>query len=194
MVVRKKTGGNLMNSVFTPANLTAMVRRYAQAVRRLRWLSFVALLILVAVAVVAFLLGRITAPGLPDRQGPPSLSLPPHAVLVRWEEYPNDDEAIWYYSVPDSSHTAVMNFFKGQMTQGHWSCLISNLAHSISRNGQSFTGSNGYVAARNGTLDVQINTGDQSFGAFLLQHDLDDHAIALKIDVSTTDQMACDGS
>ncbi len=87
-----------------------------------------------------------------------------------------------------------MSFFKGQMTQGSWSCFTGNMTRAITRNGQSFTGSNGYVAARNGSLDVQINTGDQSFGAFLLQHDLDEHAIALKIDVSTTDKSGCGGT
>jgi hypothetical protein len=183
-------GGNLMSSVFTPATFTGKVRLYAQQARRLRWLPVAAL---VVVAVAACLVGRLTAPGLPDMQGPPSLTLPPHASLVRWEEYPHDHEAIWYYSVPDSSHRAVMSFFKRQMTQGNWSCVTSDMAQSITQNGQSFTGSNGYLAARNGSLDVQINTGDQSFGAFLLQHDLDEHAIALKIDVSTTDQSACGG-
>ena len=173
-----------MSGVSTPATFTAKVRIYAQQAGRLRWRPFA---VLVVVAVAAFLLGRLTAPGLPDRQGPPSLTLPSHASLVRWEEYPNDHETIWYYSVPDSSPDAVMSFFKGQMTQRNWSCLTSTIAHAISQNGQSFTGSNGYVAARNGSLDVQINTGDQSFGAFLLQHDLGEHAIALKIDVSTTD-------
>lgn len=178
-----------MGRVITPATFMAKARLYAQKARRLRWLPVA---VLVVLAVVAFLLGRLTAPGLPDKQGPPNLTLPPHASLVRWEEYPNDHEAIWYYSVPDSSYNAVMSFFKGQMTQGNWSCFTSNMAHSITRNGQSFTGSNGYIAARNGSFDVQINTGDQSFGAFLLQHDLDEHAIALKIDVSTIDQSGCD--
>lgn len=179
-----------MSRVSTPANFTAKARLYAQQAWRLRWLPFA---LLAVVAVAAFLAGRLTAPGLPDRQGPPSLILPSHASLVRWEEYPNDHEMIWYYSVPDSSHDAVMSFFKGQMTQGNWSCFTSNIAQTITRNGQSFTGTNGYVAAWNGSLDVQINTGDQSFGAFLLQQDLDEHAIALKIDVSTTDTSGCGG-
>jgi hypothetical protein len=112
---------------------------------------------------------------------------------VRWEEYPNDHDTIWYYSVAHTSHDAVMHFFKGQMTQGNWSCFTSNFTQAITRNGQSFTGSNGYLAARTGVLDVQINTGDQAFGAFLLQHDLDGHAIALKIDISTTDHSGCGG-
>lgn len=178
-----------MSRVDAPAVFAARVRAYAQQAGRLRWLP----LALVAVVVAAFLVGRFTAPGLPDTQGPPSLTLPPHASLVRWEEYPNDHEAIWYYAVPDSSHDAVMSFFKDQFTRGSWSCVTSNFANAITRNGQPFTGSNGYVAARNGSLDVQINTGDQSFGAFLLQHDLDEHAIALKIDVSTTNKAGCNG-
>lgn len=180
-----------MSRASTPASLTVKTRLYAQQAMRLRWLP-VAILAIVAVA--AFSLGRLTAPSLPDRQGPPNLTLPPHASLVRWEEYPNDHEAIWYYSTPDSSTEAVMSFFKGQMTQGSWSCFTSNISTAITRNGQTFTGSNGYVAARNGTLDVQINTGDQSFGAFLLQHDLDAHAIAIKIDVSTAGASGCGGT
>jgi hypothetical protein len=150
--------------------------------------------LLATVAVAAFLAGRLTAPGLPDTQGPPRISLPPHARLVRWEEYPDDHEAIWYYAVPDSSQDAVMTFFKGQMTQGNWTCSTSNLASAITRNGQSLSGSNGYVAAKNGSLDVQINTGDLDFGAFLLQHDLDEHAIAIKIDVTTIDSSGCGAS
>src|SRR5262245_38548089 len=112
----EETGGYLMSRVFTSANFTGKVRLHLQQARRLRWLPFA---VLVVVTVVAFLLGRLTAPGLPDMQGPPSLTLPPHASLVRWEEYPNDHEAIWYYSVPHSSHDAVMSFFKGQMALGN---------------------------------------------------------------------------
>jgi hypothetical protein len=179
-----------LSKASTLATFSANARHLAQQAGRSRWLPVA---VLVVVAVAAFLLGRLSAPGLPDRQGPPGLSLPPHASLVRWEEYPNDHEAIWYYSVPDTSHAAVMSFFKGQMTQGGWSCFTSNFAQAINRAGQSFTGSNGYVAARNGSLDVQINTGDQSFGAFLLQHDLDERAIALKIDVSTASGSGCGG-
>ena len=179
-----------MRNVTTPASIMISARAFAQQARRSRWLPVTILLVLVA---ASFFAGRLTAPGLPDTQGPPKLTLPPHASLVRWEEYPSDHEAIWYYAVPASSHAAVMSFFKGQMTQGSWSCFTSDLTHAITRNGQSFTGSNGYVAARNGSLDVQINTGDQSFGAFLLQYDLDQGAIAVKIDVSTSDTSGCGG-
>jgi hypothetical protein len=182
-----------MSSVLTLAHMTATVRRFAEQARSARRLPYAVLPAVVVVAVAAFQLGRLTAPGLPDRQGPPSLTLPPHASLVRWEEYPNDHEAIWYYTVPNASHDAVMSFFKEQMTRGKWYCFTSNFAHSITQNGRSFTGANGYVAAQNGALDVQINTGDQSFGAFLLQHDLDEHTLALKIAVFPTDHSGCGG-
>jgi hypothetical protein len=170
------------------ADFAARVRASAQQAKHLRWLS---LALLAVMAVAAFFVGRLTAPGLPDTQGPPSLTLPPHASLVSWEEYPNDHVAIWYYSVPDTSSAAVMSFFKGQMTRGRWSCFSSNFATGIIRYGQAFSGSDGYLRAKNGSLDVEINTGDQSFGAFLLQHPLDEHAIALKIDVTTTDIAGC---
>jgi hypothetical protein len=168
----------------------ANARRYAQQTSRLQWLL---LAVLVVVVVAAFLVGRLTAPGLPNVQGPPSLTLPPHASLVGWEEYPNDHVAIWYYSVSDASPSTVLSFFKGQMSRGIWSCFTSNFAIGIIRYGHAFSGSNGYVRAKHGSLDVEINTGDQSFGAFLLQYPLAEHAIALKIDVTTTDQSGCGG-
>jgi hypothetical protein len=177
-----------MSRVAVIADFAARVRTYAQQAKRLRWLP---LGLLAVVAGAAFLMGRLTAPGLPDTQGPPSLTLPPHASLVGWEEYPNDHVAIWYYSVSDASPTAVMSFFKGQMTRASWSCFTSNVATGIIHYGQAFSGSNGYLRAKNGSLDVEINTGDQSFGAFLLQYPLDEHATALKIDVTTTDTAGC---
>jgi len=180
-----------MTKVAVPADFAVGLRAFVDRARRVRWLN---LAVLAAVAVAAVFVGRLTAPGLPDTQGPPRITLPPHARLVRWEEYPDDHEAIWYYAVPDSSQDAVMTFFKGQMTRGNWSCSTSNFASVITRNGQSLSGSNGYVAAKNGSLDVQINTGDQGFGAFLLQHDLGEHAIAIKIDVTTTGPSSCGGS
>jgi hypothetical protein len=177
-----------MSRVAVLTDLAARVRTYAHQTKRLRWLPVA---LLVAVAVAAFLVGRLTVPGLPDTQGPPSLTLPPHASLVGWEEYPNDHVAIWYYSVPDAAQTTVMRFFTGQLTRGSWSGFTSNFATGITRYGQAFTGSNGYLKAKSGSLEVEINTGDQSFGAFLLQHPLDEHAIALKIDVTTTDAAGC---
>jgi hypothetical protein len=180
-----------MSRVAVLADFAARVHTNAQQAKHLRWLS---LALLAVMAVAAFFVGRLSAPGLPDTQGPPSLTLPPHASLVSWEEYPNDHVAIWYYSVPDTSTAAVMSFFKGQMMRGGWSCFSSNLATGIIRYGQAFSGSNGYLRAKNGSLDVEINTGDQSFGTFLLQYPLDKHAIALKIDVTTTDMAGCGGN
>ena len=180
-----------MSSMAVIADFAANVRKSAQRAKHTRWLPLV---LLAGVAVAAFLMGRLTAPGLPDTQGPPSLALPPHARLVGWEEYPNDHVTIWYYSVPDASPTAVTSFFKDQMTGGRWSCFTNYVATKISRDGQAFSGTNGYVHAKNGSLDVEVNTGDQSFGAFLLQYPLDEHATALKIDVTTTDTTGCASS
>jgi hypothetical protein len=177
-----------MSRVAVLADFVARVRTYAQRAKRLRWLPYG---LLAVVAIASFLVGRLTAPGLPDTQGPPSLTLPPHATLVSWEEYPNDHVAIWYYSVPNTSPTAVMSFFKSQMTRASWSCITSNLATGIIHNGQAFSGSNGYLRAKTGSLDVEINTGDQSFGTFLLQYPLNEHSTALKIDVTTTDTGGC---
>lgn len=177
-----------MRRVAVLTDLAARVRTYAQQAKRFRWLPLALLAVLV---VAAFLVGRLTAPGLPDMQGPPSLNLPPHASLVGWEEYPTDHVAIWYYAVPAASQAGVMRFFTDQMTRGNWSCFTSNFATGITRYGQAFTGSNGYFKAKSGSLEVEINTGDQSFGAFLLQHPLDEHAIALKIDVTTTNTAGC---
>src|SRR5215469_14872630 len=169
-------GGQRMSRVAVLADLAARVRTRAQQAKHVRWLP---LALLAVVAVTAFLAGRLTAPGLPDTQGPPSLTLPPHASLVGWEEYPTDHVTIWYYSVPDASPAAVMGFFKGQMMGWSWSCFTSNFATAVTRYGQAFSGSNGYLRAKDGSLDVEVNTGDQSFGAFLLQHPLDEHASAL---------------
>jgi len=152
------------------------------------WL-FVALLVLVATG--AFLLGKGVTPASFDQQLPPHVGVPAHASLVRREDYPQAHVQNWYYTVPETTHEALTAYYHAQLSQDGWSCFRSMTSTNITRDGKAYSGSSVYMTALRGNTKAQIYTADQEYGAFLLQYDLPENAIALKVSLETTDNTNC---
>jgi hypothetical protein len=150
---------------------------------------FAALLLLVAAG--AFALGRSSAPVPFDQQMPPHVGVPAHATLLRREDYPADHIQNWYYAVPGTSHEALTAFYRAQLSQDGWHCFQAMTSTTITQDGKAYSGSSVYMTALRGDTKAQIYTADQEYGAFLLQHDLPENALALKISLEVTDNTAC---
>ena len=172
----------------SPSSASRSVGRLLRTGSRSPWV-YVALLALVAVG--AFLLGKGVAPASFDQQLPPHVGIPAHASLVRREDYPQDHVQNWYYTVPDTTHEALTAYYRAQLSQDGWSCFRAMTSTNIIRDGKAYSGSSVYMTALRGTTKAQIYTADQEYGAFLLQYDLPEHAIALKVSLETTDNANC---
>lgn len=146
---------------------------------------------LVLMAIGAFLVGRTTAPPSFDQQLPPNIAVPAHARLVRREDYLQEHVQNWYYAVPGTSHAALTAFYRAQLAHDGWTCFRTTTSTSITVAGKAFSGSSVYITALRGTAKAQIYTADQDYGAYILQDDLPDHAIALKISLETEDKPTC---
>lgn len=153
------------------------------------WLS-VALIVLV-VATGAFLLGKSSAPAGFDQQLPAHVGVPAHASLVRREDFLQKDIQNWYYAVPGASHETLTSFYQSELSRDGWHCFRSTTSINMTRDGKTYTGTSVYMTALRGNTKAQIYTADQEYGSFLLQDDLPDDAIALKISLETTDKPTC---
>ncbi|HEX9070268.1 MAG TPA: hypothetical protein VF807_15970 [Ktedonobacterales bacterium] len=160
----------------------------ARRVIRSPWL-IAALLALVGVG--AFSVGRASAPTGFEGQLPPHVGVPAHATLVRREAYLQESAENWYYAVAGSSHAALTAFYRVQLSQDGWTCFRSQVSTDITRDGKAFSGSSVYMTALRGNTRAQISTADQGYGAFLLQDDLPENSIALKISLEATTAPVC---
>ncbi len=152
------------------------------------WLS-VALLVLGASG--TFLVGRSTAPASFDPQLPAHVGVPAHARLVRREDYLKEHVQNWYYAIPGTSQQALTAFYHDQLSRDGWYCFRSSTSINMMRDGKLYSGTSVYMTAWRGTTKAQIYTADQEYGAFLLQDDLPDHAIALKVSLEIEDSAQC---
>jgi hypothetical protein len=152
------------------------------------WLS-VALLVLVASGM--FVVGRSTAPASFDQQLPPHVGVPAHARLVRREDYLQARVQNWYYAIPGASQQALTTFYQDQLSRDGWSCFRSSTSINMTRDGKVYSGTSVYMTAWRGTTKAQIYTADQEYGAFLLQDDLPDNAIALKVSLEIEERAQC---
>jgi hypothetical protein len=147
--------------------------------------------LLALVALGAFFLGRSSAPASFDLQLPPHVAVPARARLVRREDYLQAHVQNWYYAVPGASHATLTAFYHAQLSQDGWYCFRSTTSVGITRDGKAYSGSSVYMTGLRGNTKAQIYTADQEYGAFLLQDDLPENAIALKISLETADNAKC---
>lgn len=153
------------------------------------WLS-VGLLMLV-IATGSFLVGRSSAPAGFVQQPPAHVGVPARASLVRREDFPRKDLHNWYYAVSATSHESLTAFYRSELSRDGWYCFRSMTSINITRDGKAYSGKSVYMTALRGNTKAQISTADQEYGSFLLQDDLPDDAIALKISLETTDKPTC---
>jgi hypothetical protein len=146
--------------------------------------------LIVVVGMAAFAVGRASAPE-PFAPAPAHVALPPHAQLVRREEYLAERVQNWYYVVPDATHAGLTAFYRARLAGDGWTCYRAMTSTSITRDGKAYTGSSVYITALRGTQKAQIYTADQEYGAFLLQEDLPANAIGLKISLEVAQKPVC---
>jgi hypothetical protein len=151
----------------------------------------VALLFLALIATGAFFLGRTTAPASFDQQLPPRVGVPAHARLVRREDYLQLHIQNWYYAIPGTTQTALTAYYHDQLARDGWRCFRAMTSTNITVAGHAFSGSSVYITALSGTTKAQIYTADQEYGSYLLQDDLPDQAIALKISLELEAKPTC---
>jgi hypothetical protein len=169
--------------------LAALGRWRRHVLGRVPALAQVAALVTV-VGVVAFAVGRASAPEAFAPQ-PAQVALPPHAQLVRREEYIDERVQSWYYVVPGSTHAGLTAFYRERLAGDGWTCFRDTTSTSITRDGKAYTGSSVYITALRGALKAQIYTADQGYGEFLLQDHLPADAIGLKISLEVANTPVC---
>lgn len=167
--------------------MLALLRRGSQ--RPLVFVTLPTLVVLVAAG--TFLLGRSTAPASFDQQRPPHVGVPAQARLVRREEFLDDRVQNWYYIVPGATHTQLTAYYRDQLAHDGWACFRTMTSSNITQDGKTFTGASVYITALRGNTMAHIYTADQEYGAFLLQHDLPEDAIGLKVSLETKDTVTC---
>lgn len=155
------------------------------------WFSVTLVVSVALVATGAFLLGRSTAPASFDQQLPPHVGVPAHASLVRREDFPQEQIQNWYYAVSATSHEALTAFYRSELSHDGWSCFRSTTSINMTRDGKTYSGTSVYMTALRGNTKAQIYTADQEYGTFLLQDELPEHAIALKISLMAKDKPVC---
>ena len=172
--------------------VTAPASRAPWSSRTRRIAPIVALCLLVALAGVGgYLIHPTPAPAPSDSQVPAFVPLPAQASLVRTERFLKENIQNWYYSVPRLSEEAAIAFYQSQLPQKGWKCVTSMTNTNMSYYGQVFSGTGVYITALRGSSKAQIYVGDQGYGAWLLQDDLPDGAIALRFSLEPAKNAAC---
>jgi len=151
--------------------------------------QIVALCLLVALAGIG---GYLLHPNPPSpNQVPAFAPVPAHASLVRLEAYPQDHVQNWYFTIAHLSEQAGMAFYQAELPQNGWKCITMMSNTNISFAGQMFSGTGVYMTALRGSTKAQIYFGDQGYGAWLLQADLPDDAIGLKLSLEPAEHTSC---
>jgi hypothetical protein len=176
----------------TAASVQAFVCKVPFRVSTRTIMRIVALCLLMALAgSVGYLLHPNPALPAAPSQAPAFVPIPPQASLVRTETFLQDHVQNWYYAVPHLSEAAVQAFYQTHFPQQGWTCPTAMTNTNMSYYGQPLAGTSIYLTALRGTTKVQMYIGDQSYGAWLLQDDLPDDAIALKVSLEPAAHASC---
>jgi hypothetical protein len=122
---------------------------------------------------------------------PAYVPVPTHATLVRVERYPKEQVQNWYFTIASLSEDEGMAFYQASLPKQGWRCLTMMTNTNLSFYGQALAGMGVYMTALRGSSKAQIYLGDQQYGAWLLQDDLPDGAIGLKISLEPAGDSPC---
>jgi hypothetical protein len=156
-----------------------------------RWFLGLLIAILLVVALGAFALGRLTTSASFDIHGPPHIAIPAHATLLRREVYLDEQINSWYYAVPGASHDSLTAFYRDTLASGGWECFKAETSTNFVISGKPYSGTSVYVTALRGSEKALIYLADQEYGSYLLQDDLPDDSIGLKISLETAKDTTC---
>lgn len=148
--------------------------------------------ILLAVAIIAGSVGFFIH--MPPAQAnlPPSyVPMPAHLTMTRYEVYQQDQIDNWYYVTNRSSEKDLQAFFQAQLPKSGWTCVMALQSSGLTYYGQPLPGTQVYITAVRGSTKAHIYLGDNQYGGFLLNDDLPDGAIALKISLAPAPVHPC---
>jgi hypothetical protein len=153
---------------------------------------------LLMVAVIAAVIGSSAlinhsttcALGIESPQ-PACITLPQNTTLVKTEHLYLEQIQNWYFTIPQFSNNNLQTYYTQQFSGNGWRCFSTMQSLNNQKDGQPITGSGVYITAQKNHIRVQINSGDQEFGSLLLQDDVPDGGIALKISLESNTGKPC---
>ncbi len=176
----------------TPASVTSSAITSLFLIRKRRSAQIAALCILMALTGwVGYLIHPSPAAMSPESQVPSFIPIPSHASLVRVETFLKEHVQNWYYTIPQLSEDDGLAFYQAQLTQKGWQCVTWMKNTNMSFYGQALSGTGVYITSLHVSSKAQIYLGDQEYGAWLLQDDLPEGAIALKISLEPSEDSSC---
>ena len=148
--------------------------------------------ILLAVALVAGIVGfAIHVPPAAANAPPSTVPLPAHLTMTRYEVYQQDQIDNWYYVTNRATEAQLQAFFQAQLPHQGWTCVTALQSQGLTYYGQSLPGTQVYITAVRGSTKAHIFLGDNQYGGFLLNDNLPDGAIALKISLAPAPAHPC---
>jgi hypothetical protein len=174
------------------ATLRASLRHWMTqiAVFLRRWKAQIA--VLLAVAVVAGIVGfAIHIPPSAATVPPSFVPMPTNLTMTRYEVYRQDQIDNWYYVTNHATEKDLQTFFQAQLPKMGWTCVTALQSQGLTYYGQSLPGTQVYITAVRGSTKAHIYLGDNEYGGFLLNDDLPDGAIALKISLAPAPAHPC---
>lgn len=141
----------------------------------------IALVVALALVGIGYFWGYRAAPSTAGVPTPPHIALPPHATLTRTEAFVSDGITNWYYTVPAASIDSLAAFYVAQLPGTGWQCVTITKSSSFTFYGQQFSGDGAYLTALRDGQKAQIYTGTTDYGAFLIEDDVPNGAVALKV-------------
>jgi hypothetical protein len=174
-----------------PAPITLML---ATNMQQRRWQVFTAALLIILAGVVGYLIHGIGGTVGADKALPTTMPLPAHATLTRAEHFVTDKTYNWYYTIPQMDNDAISAYYQAQLPRYGWHCITAMKSLNSTIYGLQFTASSIYITALNGGTKLQLYTAGDDYGAYLLQDDVPDGAVALKISLEPAKANACPGA
>jgi hypothetical protein len=176
----------------TQSNASPSKALFGEALRAFvrRWGTQIA--VLLAVALVGGVVGfAIHAPPAATNTPPSFVPVPAHLSMTRYEVYQQDQIDNWYYVTSRATEATLQAFFQAQLPKMGWTCVTALQSQGLTYYGQPLPGTQVYITAVRGSTKAHIYLGDNQYGGFLLNDDLPDGAIALKISLAPAPAHPC---
>jgi hypothetical protein len=176
-----------MTDTILPANALPGI------LRQRRWQVAAVVVLLLLAGGVGYLIHGNASSANADKPLPTDVPLPAHAALTRAEHFVTDRTYNWYYTVPQMDDDAVSAYYQARLPQHGWRCVQAMKSINSTIYGQHFTASNIYITALSGGTKMQLYTAGGDYGAYLLEDDVPDGAVALKISLEPAGNAMCAG-
>ncbi len=173
---------------------SSLAMRIAGIWRQRRWQVVAVALLMFLSGGVGYLIQGNGGAVAADKALPTTMPLPAHATLTRAEHFVTDEIDNWYYTIPQMDNDAISAYYQAQLPRHGWRCIMAMKSLNSTVNGQQFTASSIYLTALRGATKLQLTTAGGDYGAYLIQDDVPDGAVALKISLEPAKDTTCPGA